>query len=139
MKKNLAVAVVGAMLALGAVLPASAQESGPIKVTVPFDFVVENSRLPAGEYTIRQAAHGTLRIQSNDGRTMATFLALPTQGKVTMKETHFAFHRYGREYFLETIWTPGQEVGWEVLQGKREVELARNGTIPVQTAMVSGH
>jgi hypothetical protein len=127
------------MLALGAVLPMLAQESGPIKVTVPFDFVVENNRLHAGEYTIQRAAHGALRIQSNDGRTTATFLALPKQGKVTTKEAHFVFHHYGNEYFLQTIWTPGQEVGWEVLQGKREMELARNKTAPVETAMVLGH
>jgi hypothetical protein len=139
MKKNLAGAVAVAMLALGAVLPALAQESRPIKVTVPFDFAVENNRLHAGDYTIQRAANGALRIQDNDGRTTATVLALPTQGKVTMKETHFIFHRYGNDYFLETIWTPGQNMGWQLLQGKHEIELARSKTSPVETAMVVGH
>lgn len=139
MKKNLAGSVMVAMLALGAVLPTWAQESGPIKVTVPFDFVVENNRLHAGEYTIQRTANGALRIQDNVGRTTATVLALPTQGKVTMKETHFIFHRYGNDYFLETIWTPGQNVGWQLLQGKHEMEVARNRTSPVETAMVLGH
>jgi hypothetical protein len=139
MKKNLAAAVVVAMLAMGAVLPTLAQESGPIKVKVPFDFVVENNRLHAGDYTIQRAANGALRIQDNDGRTTATVLALPTQGKVTMKEAHFIFNRYGNDYFLETIWTPGQNMGWQLLQGKHEMELARNKTSPVETAMVVGH
>jgi len=139
MKKNLAGAVVAMLLVLGAVVPVMAQYSGPIKVTVPFNFVVENDRMPAGDYTIQRVATGRLRIESNDRHTAASFLAIPKQGKVTAEKAHFIFHRYGGEYFLATIWTPGQEVGWEVLQGKLETELARKGTSPVQSAMVMGH
>ncbi len=139
MKKNLAGVVVAMMLVLAAVVPSLAQYSGPIKVTVPFDFVVENYRMHAGAYTIQRVANGRLRIQSNDGRTGSTFLAIPKQGKMTPETAHFIFHHYGTDYFLATIWTPGQEVGWEVLQGKLETELARKGTSPVETATVLGH
>lgn len=139
MKKNLAGVVVAMMLALGAAVPVWAQYSGPMKVTVPFDFVVENDRMHAGDYTIQRASNGMLRIRSNDSRTTATFLAMPKQGTVTMEKAHFIFHRYGGEYFLANIWTPGQEVGWEVLQGKLEAELARKATTPAETAMVLGH
>ncbi len=139
MKKNLAGVVVTMLLVMGAVVPAMAQYSGPIKVTVPFNFVVENARMHAGDYTIQRVANGSLRIQSDDGRTTATFLAFPKQGKATPEQAHLIFHRYGSEYFLATIWTPGLEVGWELLQGKLEMELARKGTSPVQTAMVVGH
>ena len=139
MKRNLAGVVVAMLLVLGAVVPAMAQYSGPIKVTVPFNFVVENDRMPAGDYTIQRVATGRLRIESNDRHTAASFLAIPKQGKVTAEKAHFIFHRYGGEYFLATIWTPGQEVGWEVLQGKLETELARKRTSPLQTAMVMGH
>jgi hypothetical protein len=140
MKKNLAGAVmVAMMLALGAVVPAMAQYSGPMKVTVPFNFVVENDRMQAGEYTIQRVANGRLRIASNDGRAAATFLAVAKQGKLAPEKAHFIFHRFGSEYFLATIWTPGQEVGWEVLQGKLETELASKKTSPAETAMVMGH
>jgi hypothetical protein len=139
MKRNLAGMVVMMMLVLGAVVPAMAQYSGPMKVTVPFNFVVENDRMHAGDYTIQRAANGRLRVQSSDGRTVATVLAVPKQGNETAEKAHFIFHRYGGEYFLATIWTPGQEVGWEVLQGKLETELAKKQTSPAETAMVMGH
>ena len=143
MTKNLAALVVmmmlTLMLAMVAAVPASAQYSGQMKVTVPFDFVVENEHMRAGDYTLQKAANGRLRIQSNDGRTVTTFLAMPKQGKVTAEKSHFIFHRYGGEYFLATIWTPGQEVGWEVLQGKLESELAKKATQPMETATVMGH
>ena len=136
--KNMATAVVGIMLVLGAVVPAMAQYSGPMKVTVPFSFVVENDRMPAGDYTIERALNGRLRIRNSDGRSLSTFLAIPKQGKVAPEKAHFIFHRYGSEYFLATIWTPGQEVGWEILQGKLETEAASKNTSTMQTAMVMG-
>jgi hypothetical protein len=139
MKKRILRAAVTMMLVLGAALPLVAQSAGPMKVNIPFNFVVENDRLQAGEYTIERVANGRLRIQNNDGRAAATFLALSKQGNVTPEKAHFIFHRYGSEYFLATIWTPGQEVGWEVLQGKLETELAKKKTSTVETAMVIGH
>ena len=139
MKKNLAGVAIAMIMVLGATAPVWAQYNGPMKVTVPFNFVVENDRMQAGDYTIERAANGRLRIKSNDGGTTATFLAMPKEGKVTPEKAHFIFHRYGGEYFLSTIWTPGLEVGWEVLQGKRETELAKKRTLPVETATLIGH
>jgi hypothetical protein len=143
MKKNLAGVAVAMMLVLGAAVPALAQYNGPMKVTVPFNFVVENDRMQAGDYTIQRASNGHLRIQSNsndknDGRTV-TFLAIPKEGKGTPEKAHFIFHRYGSDYFLATIFTPGLETGWEVLQGKLETEIAKKGTYPVETATLIGH
>lgn len=139
MTKNAATLVVAMMLVLGAVVPALAQHPGPMKVRVPFNFVVENDRMPAGDYTIQRVATGRLRIQSDDGRTVRNFLAMPKLGKATADESHFIFHRYGSEYFLSTIWTSGLDAGWEVLQGKLETEMARKGTPPVEMATVIGH
>jgi len=139
MTKNLAGVAVAMMLVLGAVVPAWAQYSGPMKVTVPFNFVVENDRMQAGDYTIQRASNGRLRIQSSDGRAVATVVAFPKEGKATPDKAHFIFNHYGSEYFLATIWTPGLEVGWEILQGKLETELARKATPPVETATVMGH
>jgi|SRR5580704_13592604 hypothetical protein len=140
MKKNLAGLAVAMMLVAGAAVPALAQYNGPMKVTVPFNFVVENDRMQAGDYTIQRVANGQLRIQSNNsGGRSVTFLAIPKEGKATPEKAHFIFHRYGGDYFLSTIWTPGLETGWEVLQGKLETELARKGTSPVETATLIGH
>lgn len=139
MKKNLAGRVAVMILMLGAAVPMFAQHYGPMKVTVPFNFAVENQRLQAGEYTIERVANLTLRIRSSDGRVSTAFIAFPTQGKATLKQGRCVFHRYGSDYFLAKIWTPGLDVGWEVLRGKLEMELAKNGTTPLQTATLIGH
>jgi len=143
MKKNLAalatMMVAAAVMMLATAVPTFAQHSGPMKVNVPFNFAVENERLTAGEYTIQRVANGRLMIRSNDDRVHATFIVIPTQGKSAPEQAHFIFRHYGNDYFLATIWTPGQDVGWEVLQGKLEMELAKKATTPVQTALLIGH
>jgi roadblock/LC7 domain-containing protein len=142
MTKNLAgmaAMMVAAMMMMAATaVPAAAQYNGTMKVNVPFNFVVENERMAAGDYAIEKIANGRLRIHNNDGSVSTTFLALPTQGTVTPEKAHFIFHRYGGEYFLAKIWTPGQEVGWEVMQGKLEMELAKKRTGAVETASIVG-
>jgi len=143
MKKNMKSVMAGMILSamtmvLALAIPTFAQHSGPMKVTVPFNFVVENDQLKAGDYTIERIANGRLRISNNDGSVSTVFLAIPAQNKVTAEKAHFVFNHYGSDYFLAKIWTPGQEAGWEVLQGKLEMELAKKST-PVETATVIGH
>jgi hypothetical protein len=140
MKKNLTSAMATVILIAAAMAtPVFAQHSGPMKVTVPFNFVVENDHLKAGDYTIERIANGRLRIRSNDGNASTTFLAVATQRTAAPEKAHFIFNHYGTEYFLAKIWTPGQETGWEVLQGKLEMELAKRKTVRVETASVIGH
>jgi hypothetical protein len=133
MKKSL-MAVAGMMVVLAMVVPASAQRSGQIKVRVPFNFVVENDRLKAGDYTIERIADGRLRLRNEDGSVSTIFLAIPAQESATPEQAHFIFNHYGSEYFLAKIWLPGQQVGWELLKGKAEMEVAKKKSAPVETA-----
>lgn len=137
MKKNLAVTAVvmlGLLMISGSAL---AQYSGRMNISVPFGFAVENDHFQPGDYVIEKVANGRLRIHTGDGRVSANFLAIPTEGKQTSEEARFTFHRYGNEYFLAKIATPGQNAGWEVMAGKAEQELAKRKT-PAELAVVVG-
>ncbi len=138
MKRNLARAAVLASLVLGIVVPSLAQQSRTIKVNVPFNFIVENDRMPAGAYTIQRIAAGRLLVRRDDSKSAVSVLALPTQAKAAGDETRIVFRRYGNEYFLYRIWTPGLEVGWEIFQGKLETELS-NRRVPMQMASLVAH
>ena len=127
------------VLAMALAVPMFAQQAGPMKVKVPFNFVVENERVPSGDYTIEKIANGRLRIYSSDGKFSASVVALPTQRNNELGQAHFIFHQYGSEYFLARIWTPGQTAGWEFLQGKLENELAKKGSRKVELATLIGH
>jgi hypothetical protein len=136
--KNILVTVIGAMVMMALATTASAQYAGRMNVNVPFSFGVENEHLPAGDYIVEKIASGRLRIHTSDGRVSVTFLALPKQDKTVSEAAHFIFRRYGNQYFLAAIKTPGLETGWELLQGRHEQELAKNTKVPVETAVLVG-
>ena len=122
-------------LAFMTAVAANAQ-SGSLKLraNVPFDFVVGDKTLPAGDYAIRQMTQGSdvgLLISSRDSRHKAIRLSNAVQAS-QMKGARITFRRYGNTYFLAQVWTSGSLDGREMIKSKAERgaerELARNAT-----------
>ena len=108
-----------------------AAQSERSKVTnIPFSFNVGEKTLPAGEYTVepnRRDYDKVWFVQSKDGHSSALFTTMPARGSETQEKTRFVFHKYGDQYFLSQIWTPGGNSGRELLMPRVERELAKNG------------
>ncbi|HEX6623005.1 MAG TPA: hypothetical protein VF064_04785 [Pyrinomonadaceae bacterium] len=114
MKKQLtrAFAVFGLMLMSAAFTGAAAQTTRTIFVHVPFEFVVGEKRLPAGDYTIRRIlldSDKTLLIRSIDGRATATVHTSDAGKRAAAPQAKLVFAQYGEQYFLAQVWTPGAE------------------------------
>jgi hypothetical protein len=107
-KKQLLVAVV-VVLALAGAMPAYAQ-GNVSKVNVPFPFIVGDTVLPAGSYTVTTPSDGVLAIQSATSQAVATALVQPTGGELS-KNTNalFSFAKMGGQYFLAQVSLPGAE------------------------------
>jgi hypothetical protein len=100
-----------------------------MKADVPFEFIVNGSTLPPGQYTIQSfgAADGkTLLVRNSDKNENATVNAIGVDSKTTSKNTKLVFHRYGDRYFLTQVWIAGMESGRELPKSHRESELARD-------------
>ena len=99
------------------------------KVTnIPFNFIVGQKTLPAGEYTVepyRRDYDKVWLVQSRDGRTSALFITMPMQFGKTQEKTKLVFHKHGDQYFLSQIWTPGGNSGRELIMPRQENELAK--------------
>lgn len=96
--------------------------------TIPFSFIVGQKTLPAGEYRLepnRKDSHNVWLIQSRDGGTSALFTTMPVRSSETQEKTKLIFHKYGDQYFLSQIWTPGSQSGRELLMPRLERELAK--------------
>ena len=80
---------------------------------IPFDFVVGNTTLRAGQYTITPITMNgsTLLLRGSDS-TQAIFITpcLCASGNDS-HETKLVFHVYGNHYFLWQIWRQGYDVG----------------------------
>jgi hypothetical protein len=116
------------LLMLTAVSVAAQSERSKI-TNIPFSFIVGQKTLPAGEYTVepnRRDFDKVWLVQSRDGRTSALFTTMPVRARETQEKTKFVFHKYGDQYFLSQVWTPGGNTGRELLMPRLEREVAKN-------------
>jgi hypothetical protein len=120
--------VLTVLLVLTAVSVAAQSERSKV-TNIPFSFIVGEKTLPAGKYTVepnRRDFDKVWLVQSRDGRTSALFTTMPVRASETQEKTKFVFHKYGDQYFLSQIWTPGGNSGRELLMQALERELPRN-------------
>lgn len=113
-------------------------ESKPlIKVKVPFQFTVANHTFPAGEYLISTVQpERTIQIAGNGAKASIQAVS-PFYAAHPSENSRLVFHRYGDAYFLEEVWSAGQDVARTLPQSKHELEMAKAGVTP-QIATVQG-
>ncbi|HEV8486815.1 MAG TPA: hypothetical protein VGV87_24940 [Blastocatellia bacterium] len=98
-----------------------AQSSAIMVANIPFDFIVRDKTLPAGEYTVKRAAQGVLLIQSRDRGASMFFTAITVESNNTRDE--LVFNHTGDKYFLSRVWTAGNSTGSELQKCRTERDL----------------
>ena len=105
------------------------------KASIPFNFILGSRTMPAGQYTVEDV-RPLLILKSADGGILNLItdsiqsLNAPTAGKLV-------FHRYGNQYFLSEVWTPGSTSGRQVSTTGRERELAAHRAVQTGTTVVA--
>jgi len=126
--KNLlkAVMITGFLVAAGSSQAQAQQAQRLVTFRAPWAFQVEDTRLQAGEYTIREQA-GWLQIQAKDGKGKIQVLTMPvaSRGQKAPESSRVVFHNYAGHLYLAQIWASGQEKGRGLLESKEEQQLAK--------------
>jgi len=107
-----------------AVASANAQLSIPIRAKIPFDFSVGDKKLPAGEYTFSRLSgfsdNKVISVSGTDAKAHV-FQSVFQDSVLTPKdESTLVFHKYGDQYFLQQIWTSGEQEGAHVPESRGE-------------------
>jgi len=101
----------------------------PIRVNVPFDFVVANKKLPAGKYLISRAQPNAgdllLAVTSKDNLVNTFSFTVPVQVLTPTDKGKLVFHRYGEQYFLSEVWPAGATTGRVVAKSRAERDLEK--------------
>jgi len=112
-----------------AVVSANAQLSVPIRAKIPFDFSLGDKKLSAGEYTFSRlsgtADNKTMLVRSVDSSTHMFQSTLVAQVLTPKNESTLVFHKYGDQYFLEQIWTSGEQEGTQLSESRSERTIRR--------------
>lgn len=130
-----------AALLLGFVSIYARAENVPfLKVSIPFDFTVDNQTLPAGDYTVSDWAihpRTVIWLQSSDGKHVAAVATHSSYAPRPSAITKLIFQHVGSEYFLSQIWTLGETTGRELPHNERAKELARDGSSSAVATIVA--
>ena len=112
---------------------ASAQTSSVAEVNIPFAFHTPTQTLPAGTYRVDRNGM-VLSLKSNDSKGGFVLTHDVIKNKAP-NHSYVVFERYGDTYYLEQIWTAGQNNGIECPKGRAEKEsmLAKNMTTAPST------
>ena len=126
--------LVTAIAFVTAVVSANAQ-SEQARATVPFDFIVGDTTLPAGNYAIGKASSGgdCLKISNTVAKGAAMRLTIALDGK--SENSKLVFHRYGERYFLAEVWTDENSQGRQLMKGRQERAIEKES---VRLASLSG-
>ena len=133
MKKR--VLVMASLLALSivaAIQVAQAQQS--MVVNIPFEFVVGNTTLPAGEYYVESLTGQSALVlkQRANPSASAVVPTFATQALEPKSDSKLIFNRYENSYFLSQFWTAGNSRGRQLLKSGREKEIAKIARIETQ-------
>jgi hypothetical protein len=120
------------LVGLGATLTSNAQIESDvtIKANVPYAFVVGDTTLPAGEYTIRVAEgfSGVLMIRSDTGKTTVLFETEPVTASSPGDKNELVFDKIGDTYFLSQVFVSGDDSGSQLLKSKMQRRLEEGGS-----------
>jgi hypothetical protein len=120
MKRITAIAI--AALASLVTAGSAVAQGQAVKATVPFDFAVGNSHLPAGTYTISSAdsrSSNGLMIRSDSGKITVLTTAYAADGKQS-NTGKLVFDKYGDHYFMREILCSNVDMNLELPVSKAE-------------------
>ena len=94
---------------------------------IPFEFVVGDKSLPAGEYDITSMTSGdqVLRIRNAEQNQSVIRLTSAISHGSPVDKGKLVFRRYADQYFLAEVWSDGDTSGRELQKSKRERALQR--------------
>ena len=105
-----------------AVVSAQAQSAKTVISHIPFEFVVADQTLPAGEYRVNRSIGNALKISTGDA---AAFRLTNEIEPSKDRRARLVFHRYGNQYFLAEVWTGAGEAGRQLLKSRQERAIER--------------
>jgi len=122
------IGILGLVLGFSALLflpQAVSAQADVVTLDIPFEFMVENTMLPAGTYQITKVKDGNYRIANQKGDQKAMFMTETATNPTPVASFTLMFNVYGDKYYLAKFFHQGMTVGDALRQTAAEKELAQ--------------
>ena len=124
------------VLLMSGLMAAQSLSSSTVVANVPFDFMVSNKIIPAGECTAKSLTGDVLAINNFEARKGA--LVNSSHANATKGDrTVMVFERYGSQYFLSEIRIEGSDRSYKLPKSRAEVELRAQNAAASQTTLLA--
>ena len=114
------------MALVTAVATADGQSQHKLNARIPFEFIVGDKTLAAGQYEVNTVGitQDVLAIRGRESNDSVIRLAMTREPKES-KPARLVFHRYGNSYFLSEVWEGGDGLGWQLKESAQENGMKR--------------
>ena len=132
--------VVVTLVVLSGMAAAQLIGSSRVVAQVPFEFMVANKIVPAGECEVQAITMDgrTLVIRNAEARVGLFSPSSQSEGKRDAAHYALVFKRYGNRYFLSGIQLQGSKITYRLPESKVEAELrAQNAPATEKTLLAS--
>jgi hypothetical protein len=109
---------------------ASAQLTHTLSFTTSFAFVVDNTTLPAGTYTIIPVDDDPYVLELRGAHASVIVVAKSAPQDEPPSKSEVVFNRYDTGYVLKNIWVAGSDEGYVTDLALGERRLAKQGDSP---------
>lgn len=116
------------------VASAHAQSERRLSATIPFDFVVGSTLLPAGQYEFQGVGDNIVQLRASDGRSMFVLSSAPAEANRLADKSTLKFAVVNGHHVLIQIWNNLADRGNEFPYGNASMEAASQRTIEVTVA-----
>jgi len=121
---------------------AVAQKIGSLRIVtdVPFEFMVANKVVPAGQYVVQAATMDGQNLFIRNAGAKVGLVSPTNTTEAKLRASHYAlvFTRYGDRYFLSGVKLEGSNISYRLPASKAEMELrAQNAPSTEQTLVAS--
>lgn len=127
------------LLFLSGLMAAQSLTSSSVVAQVPFDFMVNNKIIPAGECVIRAAGMDgqVLAIRNFDARESALAASSHAEAAQPADATTLVFKHYGNQYFLSEIRLEGSNLTYTLPASRAEAELRAQNAPGLQETLLA--
>jgi len=127
------------LVALSGLMAAQSLSSSTVKANVPFDFMVNNKIIPAGQCVVSSAGMTgvALVIRNAEARESAMSASSRDDSGKASASTVLVFKHYGDQYFLSGIRLEGSNVAYSLPESRAEAELRAQNVPASQTILLA--
>ncbi|HEY7616103.1 MAG TPA: hypothetical protein VH744_04810, partial [Terriglobales bacterium] len=85
-----------------------------IRVDIPFDFTIEQTDFPAGQYSFLINGPNSLLLRDSNGRSLITVGTRSVQANSVPRVPKLSFKVEGSRHLLSQIWRDDSAIGYEL-------------------------